>query len=158
MTANVSDSITEKTDIIDYLDTLKSNTSGNLIVIAVKDTPGLALNSLISASLQSLGLKANLKGQHGHSYVAAINGGKVIFERLGTDDTPVIYDTKVGKHTVHAESRVYLNGNVAVININSKDYAVNNRGLNIVVYKKSTGTVVDSVCFDTHVSDFTCSR
>lgn len=158
MTANLSDNISEKTDIIDYLDTLKNNMSGNLIIIAVKDTSGLALNSFISASLQSLGLQVNLEGQHGHSYIAAINGGKVIFEQLGTDDAPIVYNAKVGKHTVHAESRVYHNGNLAVININGKDYAVNNRGLNIVVYKKSTGTAVDSVCFDTHISDFTCSR
>ena len=116
------------------------------------------MNSFISASLQSLGLQVNLEGQHGHSYIAAINGGKVIFEQLGTDDAPIVYNAKVGKHTVHAESRVYHNGNLAVTNINGKDYAVNNRGLNIVVYKKSTGTAVDSVCFDTHISDFTCSR
>lgn len=158
ITSNISDDIAEKTDIIDYFQTLKSKTAGNLIVIAVKDTPGLALNSFVAEALRSMGLKTNLEGQHGHSYVAAINGGKVIFEQLGAEESPVIYDTKVGPHTVHAESRVYHNGNLAVININGKDYAVNSRGLNIVIYDKTKRKPIDSVCFDTHISDFTCFR
>ncbi len=158
ITSNLSDDLSQKTDIIDYFDHLRNNMNGNLIVIAVKDTPGLALNSFVAAGLQSLGLKSSLERQHGHAYVAAINGGKVIFEQLGTDESPVIYDAAFGKHTVHAESRVYHNGNLAIININGKDYAVNNRGLNIVVYDKVNRKPVDSVCFDTHISDFTCSR
>ena len=158
MTANISDDISQKTDIIDYLDALKNNTAGNLIVISVKDTPGLALNSFVAAGLKALGLKTNLEGQHGHAYVAALNGGKVIFEQLGQDSEPVIYDAKFGKHVVHAESRIYTNGNLSSVNINGKEYSVNSRGLNIVIYNKSTQTLIDSVCFDTHVSDFTCSR
>ena len=92
------------------------------------------------------------------SSITAVNGGKVIFEQLGAEESPVIYDTKVGPHTVHAESRVYHNGNLAVININGKDYAVNSRGLNIVIYDKTKRKPIDSVCFDTHISDFTCFR
>ena len=156
--SNLSNRLSEKTDIVDYLETLREKTAGNLIVIAVKDTPGLALNSFVSAGLQALGLKTSLMGQHGHSYLAVINGGKVIFERLGTDETPIVYDAKVGKNTIHAESRVYHNGNLAVININGKDYAINSRGLNIVLFDKANQEVLDSVCFDTHISDFTCTR
>jgi|GEM_PF-342525 len=158
MTANISDDLTKKKDIIDYLDTLANNTAGNIIVISVKDTPGLALNSFVASGLKALGLKTNLEGKHGHSYIAVLNGGKVIFEQLGEDSNPVVYDAKFGKFTVHSESRIYTNGNLSVININGKDYSVNSRGLNIVVYKKSDQTLVDSVCFDTHVSDFTCLR
>lgn len=158
MTANLSDDLSEKADIIDYLDSLKEKLAGNLVVIAVKDTPGLALNSFVATALQSLGLKKNLEGQHGHAYLAVINGGNVIFEQLRADDSPIVYDAAFGKHTIHAESRVYHNGNLAVININNKDYAVNSRGLNIVIYDKKQRKLIDSVCFDTHLSDFTCSR
>ena len=158
MTANISDDISAKNDIIDYLSALRDNTKGNVVVISVKDTPGLALNSFVVAGMNSLGLKTNLEGQHGHSYVAVINGGKVIFEKLGQNEEPTIYDTNIGQNTVHITSRVYRNGNEAVIEINGKNYSVNSRGLNIVVYNKASKTVIDSVCFDTHVSDFTCTR
>ena len=36
--------------------------------------------------------------------------------------------------------------------INGKEYAVNSRGLNIVVYDNINKCVVDSICFDTHAN------
>ncbi len=158
MVSNVSTSISDKTDIMDYLEVLKSQFRGNIIVVSVKDTPGLALNSFVVNKLTSLGLKENLEGKHGHSYVAVINGGKVIFEKLGENEEPTVYDGNVGKNSLHVVSRVYNNGNEASIQINGKEYAVNSRGLNIVIYNKTTMKPVDSVCFDTHISDFTCQR
>lgn len=41
-------------------------------------------------------------------------------------------------------------GNVSNIKVNNVEYSVNHRGLNIVVYDKRIGKIVDSVCFDTH--------
>lgn len=158
ITSNISDSLSDKTDLLDYLDCLKDNTRGNIIVISVKDTPGLALNSFVSAGLKALGLKTELVGQHGHSYIAVINGGKVIFEKLGENEDPTIFDKEFGNHKLHITSRVYRNGNEAIIEINGKNYAVNSRGLNIVVYNKTAKKAVDSVCFDTHESSYNCMR
>ncbi len=158
ITSNISDDISDKTDIIDYLETLKDNTKGNIIVISVKDTPGLALNSFVSSALKGIGLKTDLEGQHGHSYIAVINGGTVIYEKLGQGEEPLVYDKKVGNNTVHAESRVYNNGNESVIKINGKNYSINSRGLNIVIYNKASQSLTDSVCFDTHEANFNCTR
>ncbi len=158
MTENISSNLSDKTDLINYLDYLKKQTTGNIIVVCVKDTPGLALDTPVSERLQALGLKTNLEGKHSHSYIGVINGGKVIFEKLGQDDEPTECQLKIGVHDLYAVSRNYKNGNEAVIKINGKDYSVNERGLNIVVYNKATKTLVDSVAFDTHISGFTCKR
>ena len=48
-------------------------------------------------------------------------------------------------------------GNSCSIKINDKEYAINNRGLNIVVYDIIYHFVIDSVCFDTY-EGLVCSR
>ncbi len=153
-----SETLNDKTDIFSYITALKKNFKGNIIAIAVKDTPGLALSPAAAAELKTLGLRTDLQGQHGHSYAAVINGGKVIFEKLGAKDTPVVYDASFGTSNVYVTSRTYNNGNEAIIQINGKDHSVNSRGLNIVVYNKADKKLVDSVCFDTHETDFPCKR
>ncbi len=158
MTANISTNLEDKTDLLDYLDSLKAQTAGNIIVVSVKDTPGLALDSFVASRLNHLGLTTNLEAQHAHSYIGIINGGKVIFEKLGQNDEPTVYSSKVGKNTLYVTSRTYKNGNEAIIKINGKNYSVNSRGLNIVVFNKTMGKAVDSVCFDTHVNGFDCTR
>ena len=116
------------------------------------------MNSSIVADLNLLGLKTNLEGQHGHSYVAVINNGSVVYEQLGQNEEPIVFDTDIGPNRLHITSRVYKNGNEAVIDINGKNYSVNERGLNIVVYNKLTKSLVDSVSFDTHTNSFSCKR
>ncbi len=158
MNSTMTPKLSAKTDIKDYIPSLKDNRTGNIIVISVKDTPGLAMNSSIVADLNLLGLKTNLEGQHGHSYVAVINNGSVVYEQLGQNEEPIVFDTDIGPNRLHITSRVYKNGNEAVIDINGKNYSVNERGLNIVVYNKLTKSLVDSVSFDTHTNSFSCKR
>lgn len=155
---NISDNISDKTDILDYLDVLNKQKKDNLIIISVKDTPGLNLDSFIAQKLMALGLKTNLEGKHGHSYIAVIDDGNVAYENLGENLEPSVYQAKVGGHSLMVTSRVYKNGNESVINIDNKDYSVNKRGLNIVICNKASGYVIDSVSFDTHVKDSTCRR
>ena len=55
-------------------------------------------------------------------------------------------------------SKTYTKGNLSEIKIGSKDYSKNKRGLNIVIYDNQKEEIIDSVSFDTHVPEFTCSR
>ena len=158
MTTNINEEISDKTDLLEYLDCLKDELDKNLVIIAVKDTPGLALNSLVSEGLQALGLKTDLKAKHSHSYIAVINSGKVVYEKLGQDNQPTIYNGQIGSNSVYVTSRVYTNGNEAIIRINDKDYSINSRGLNIVIYNKDEHKLVDSVVFDTHIRTYNCRR
>lgn len=158
ISGNLSTNLSDKTDILDYLDLLQKQEKDNLVIVSVKDTPGLNLDSVIAQKLTALGLKTNLEGKHGHSYIAVIDDGNVIYENLGENLEPSVYQAKVGGHNLMVTSRVYKNGNESVIKIDNKDYSVNRRGLNIVVFNKTSGLVIDSVAFDTHVKDSTCLR
>lgn len=40
-------------------------------------------------------------------------------------------------------------GCVSSIIIDGKEYSINSRGINIVIYNNETNQVVDTVCFDT---------
>lgn len=158
MSGNLSKNLEDKTDIIDYLDTLSERKKDNIIIISVKDTPGLNLDSFTAQKLNALGLKTNLEGQHGHSYLAVIEDGNVIYENLGKDNEPSVYQAKVGGHDVHVTSRIYKNGNESIIKIDESNYSLNRRGLNFVVYDKVNNRLIDAVTFDTHQKSTPCHR
>lgn len=141
-----------------YIDILSQQEKGKLIIISVKDTPGLQLNTDTAKRLQKLGIKTDLCKKHSRSYVAVINNEEIVFEKLGEGLEPVTYRGKVGMYDLNVESRVYKNGNLSVIEFNGTDYSVNRRGLNIAVFDISNGALIDSVAFDTHVAGFDCYR
>ncbi|MBQ8170530.1 MAG: polysaccharide pyruvyl transferase family protein [Oscillospiraceae bacterium] len=146
------------TDIHWYLDLLCHYKDNLNIFIAVKDTPGLELNEKTAEKLMALGLKESLKDKHWHSYVAAIGRGNVLGELIDTEGKEINYEGMVDAVSVKLKSSAYNNGNIGSIMINGKEYAVQSRGLNIVVMDAATGVKLDSVCFDTHVADATCKR
>lgn len=49
-------------------------------------------------------------------------------------------------------------GNVSSIKVDDVEYSLNRRGFNFVVIDKSLGQVVDTVCFDLHLKEYTCNR
>lgn len=159
ISSNISTSLKDKIDIGDYLDTLKDQKSGKIIAVSVKDTPGLNLDSYIAAKLkESLGIKTNLEGKHAHSFAVVIDDGKIVYENLGKDLEPSVFRGRVSDHDVHVTSRVYKNGNEALIKIDESNYSVNRRGLNFVVYDKIERKLVDAVTFDTHQKNPPCHR
>ena len=44
------------------------------------------------------------------------------------------------------------------VKLGNTEYSKNLRGLNFVIVNNDTGEVIDSVVFDTHVPEFTCTR
>lgn len=144
----------------EYLTALKNFTSG-LIVIAVKDTPGFCFNECHHRAFLDLGLRENLVGKHWHGYAAAILDGSILFEVLGEKGAQVEKDLQMGRDKgihVHIESKPYISGDCAAIVINKRNYAVNKRGINIVVYDIRNHYVIDSVSFDTNVPEIFCAR
>ena len=59
-----------------------------------------------------------------------------------------LFDRMRNRYSVTSEGYRTGGGARAVITINDRNYAVNKRGLNIVVFDLVTQTVIDSVCFD----------
>lgn len=127
------------------------------IIISVRDTPGHKITPELSIMLQKLGLNEDLHSKHWHSYAAVINKKHVIFEKLSAENS-VYYETEILGTNITVFSAALKHGNKARIELIDKDYAINGRGLNIVVYDTINKKLVDSVCFDSHVKGIPCIR
>jgi hypothetical protein len=148
----------QEIDIHKYLAALRKKKKNYIVIIAVKDTPGLALNRNLERKITALGCKVKLSGNHWHSYIAVLNGGAPVHENISRKEEGLSWAGTVDDLAIEVLSQSYNRGNTASIKVDGIGYAVNGRGLNIVVIQKSSKQVVDSVCFDTHVPEFTCER
>lgn len=135
-----------ETDIYSYLDKLSN--PDYITIISARDEFSSKLDDEILKKLKNLGFKSDLKDKYRWSYIGVINSGSVIHEELKNDKinfNTQIDDLKIGVFSAGANSE-----NKSSIYIDNREYSQNLRGLNIVVYSKKIGRVVDSVCFDTY--------
>ena len=144
-------------NIYDYLKQL-ANLDKVLIGICIKDTAGYFFNDELQKHFKRLGLKKNLIKKFMVGYIAVINNGIVLHEAMSENNGYEEYFDSVDYQHLALVSKPYKSGNISKILINGIDYSVNRRGLNIVVFDHETQRVVDSVAFDTHVSNYTFSR
>ena len=154
----MSKKLSEIENINDYIDELIENMYDTLIIIAVKDTPGLALEKATADKFKEIGIKTDLSNKHGKSFLAVINKGCNEKEMLSCKDENVSYSEKIDDILILVKSSVYKKDNIAQISINHIDYAIDMRGINIVVYNWNKKKVLDTVCFDTHVKHNVCYR
>jgi hypothetical protein len=151
--------LAREADIRRYLARLDEMKRECLIAVAVRDTPGLALDEEIAQGLLHLGLTVSLRGKHWRSYIGVLDAGNAAHEALGAAEGDALFwAAAAGGLALEVESRSYPSGDLASIKIDGIDYAVNGRGLNIVVARKNSRLPIDSVCFDTHLPGFACSR
>lgn len=134
------------TDIFQYLSAIDQEEYS--IFIAVREEASAGLTPEMIQALQALGLKADLAGQNGCSYLAVISEGEIIeeagYERLTRSGT--IRNGKTGYEVTSAGAEY---GCMCSVLIDGVEYARNGKGLNIVVYNNISKTVVDSVRFAT---------
>lgn len=118
-----------------------------VIFIAAKDEASSAINDETVAVMKGLGLEFNLLNQYRHSYLAVIDGSRVVYEGV----EPVAQDFKYRfdgeKATVLSAG--YDAGNEASVEIGGTNYSYNMRGLNFVIYDKESDSVIDSFYVDT---------
>ncbi|MBQ1310377.1 MAG: hypothetical protein IIY55_00905, partial [Blautia sp.] len=144
------------------------------VVISAYDDAAGGLTEEIRAQMAELGLKNLSEIQEGESYLGIMDGGKVVldmgshektqgFQALGTYEKGEIrlFRTETLEKQEEAEtlnwskgffrvlSRGKYAGNAASININGWTYSNVKTGLNIVIMRKDTETIVSKVCFDT---------
>lgn len=142
-------------EYLSILETMKDQ----LIVIAVKDTPGFELTEAMDRQLKAIGITSDLTGKHWHGYIAVIHKGKPVYEELGEIDQAVAKQMEISPGLKLCVVSKPLNaGNDVEIAINGEDHAVKRRGLNIVVYDIQRRYVIDSVCFDTHDRSIAADR
>lgn len=146
----------QTTNLVSYLEIL--NNPDYTILIATRDDGVSALTDYTFQLLENLGVVTPLTEQpeysprtyYGQSYYAVLNPGQASVEEISTGELNYTGTTRDGLHSFTLHSRGYNVGDgVASITIDGTEYAMNRRGMNIVVYDNEAGEVVDSVAFDT---------
>lgn len=143
----VSSGIWAAQDLETYIEELR-NLRDIAVFISVKDEASRGLTDSMIMAMQSLGLQFDMRNQFQESYIAVIDNENVVYET--NSDELINYEYIIGHKRVALSSAGYLCGNVASIQIEGKEYALNKRGLNIAVYDKKNKIVLDSVSFDTY--------
>ena len=142
------DQLIQEKNFAAYCRMLKHFKDNILILIAVKDTPGFCLRADEQKAVKELGLEESFEGKHWHSYIAAINCGKVVTEKISVNDEDLEERLTAAKHEIRLFSSVYKKADTAKIIIDDINYAVNSRGFNFVIFDWNKEMVIDSVCFD----------
>lgn len=145
----------------EYLDKLIALDKNEYSVyIAVKDIQGYCLTPELTGKLKRLGFdKADILLKHiYHTFIGVIANGTVLAEKIGYNNDPVYFSTEINGQNVDIISMAWANGNIGSIKLGTVDYSKNKRGFNIVVVDNKDGLILDSVTFDTHIAEMTCSR
>ena len=139
-------------DIEQYLDIISLLPQKYALFMAVSDTPGNKMTDSVLSKLKKLGF-TRLERTLWKMYIGVIAGGNVIYDTVAENaNVPIEYkffDIHNGD-SFDIKSEPWKNGNQAVISVNGKDYSVNIRGINIVVYDVEKKEVVDSIGYDSH--------
>jgi hypothetical protein len=144
-----------------YLAALKNIANRYVLILAAKDTFGNNLDKNSRKLLSEIGVKNSLAtGEESRrSFVAVIDEGWNIYEKIGATKTAKdIFLAEIRGVKIDVKSAPFGGGNFAKIIIDGIDFAMNLRGINLVIYDKYSGTVVDSVAFDTFRKNVPLSR
>lgn len=149
---------THITEFTKYLDCLSRVKGKYIVCISVKDTPGVIFKPEFDPFLKNLGVSTSLVKKHWRPYIAVIDTGRTIYEKLGDISEQLIHEVIINGIRIRMTSAGFKSANLSEIIVNDEDFSQNRRGLNFVIIDKKTGMVVDSVCFDTNVGALTCTR
>ena len=129
----------------DYFDKLKN--TDYIILISGRDDVAWNWNESADNIFKRLGFKSDLYGKGHASFIGVIDNEKVIFEKCEFEQ--LAYETKLDNNLkVELLSAGYELGDTSSIKINDIEYALNKRGMNIVVYSKQQQQVIDQSCID----------
>ncbi len=142
-------------DLFCYIQLLALIKNNYIVALAVKDTPGDNLSSEIIGEIHALGFRG-FTSELWRTYVGVIDNGNCVCDLLNkAREEPVSFscaDLASGCN-IQISSMAWRHGNKAEIIIDNIDYAVNMRGINIVVFDASKKQLIDSVAFDYHISE-----
>ena len=136
-------------DLRSYLSDLENVGEDLIIITSVKDE-GSCLMPYISEQLSALGISTDFSDRYRQSFISvyemssgysyeAISPDQLLFH--SDSDLPII---------IEVSSAGFEVGNEASIKIDGEEYAINSRGLNVVIYDKVLGIVCDSFSVDTY--------
>lgn len=147
--------LTKITDIYEYTSWLQDERYS--VFIAVKGEGSEALNNEILGGFRQLGIAMPLEGAFEMSYYAVADGEN-IREEVSWESLSVSGSLRDGIVPYSVTSEGKACGNSCSIKIDGDKYAVNGKGLNIVVYNNEIRKVIDSVCFNMSSQEHTATR
>ena len=137
----------ERKDLAAYL-TQMSSDEDHVIFLSIMDEGTRGLSAEEIDLLKTLTGGTDLSGRYRMSYLAVIDG-QTVTEQKGyayLTENGILSD---GETNYTIVSGGFENGNTASIIVRDVEFARAERGLNIVVYDKKAGLVVDTQVFDT---------
>ena len=136
--------ISDITDFMAYIDELKRGQYS--FIVSIKDEGTSGLTEYGREKLAEAGFNTSFGWKYRNSFIAVFDEGRNIFEKI--DENKLTYDASLSDGTAYSIiSEGLLSGNLASIQINGQEYAMNRRGMNFVVIEN--GKVIDTVAFDT---------
>lgn len=139
-------SLEVESDITEYLDILKHNSSDLIIYISTSGIDSNEPSHIYLTSFQNLGLQFNLSDISNNAYIAVIDKGVVIYE--GLSDFSVQnrgITSEIHQEYLLESNSVYSNPSSSIY-IGGSNFSMNQPGINIVVCDSISGYVIDSVC------------
>ncbi len=150
-----SKSLSEQRDFFSYLQELMGKNYSIFFSIREEGTRELVGPAL--EQLRRLGLTTDFADKYRYSYLAVIDQGTMKEEKVGKEVLESDGNLSCGL-TYTVKSGGYESGWIgASLVLDGKEYAMNHRGLNILVYDDAVGKVLDTVAFDT-CSGLVCYR
>lgn len=126
-----------------------------VVFITVNNDAARKLSEVQRVCFESIGLEELANLEFRDSYIGIIENGKVTYETVkrynsGKKGESISYSGDYGSEIKYEiKSGGYNNGRIASVMVNGEELAVNERGINVVVYNTSLQKVIDSVAFDT---------
>lgn len=145
-------------NFIEYLQKLVRDYKDKTIFITVKDDIGGCIDDEDRTALKVLGLQTDFSDVFRHSYLAIIESGNISYEALS--NRYLSYSNNLAMSGISYKlisSNWHTNSNASIM-IDNKEYAINQRGMNIVVYDEENKMVLDRVCFDLDAYPHVCIR
>lgn len=141
--------IKEIDDIHIYLDTIQMIKDDCIVLLAVKDTVGDCLSNTVLKQLNDLGFK-NINKTTWRMYAGILSKEICIDKVANVNEEPINETIMINHHSIEISSNSWRKKNIAQIIVNGVDYAVNIRGINIVIIDRTNGNLVDSIGYDSH--------
>lgn len=169
----MKDSLNQARHMPDYLETLADDAGGRngepvgdaLVLITLRGTvDSEIMTENRAALLQECGVKQDLNKWEGHSWLAVIDGGKVVYESTPSGkDFADSYEGVSGKlrYSVKSGREDEETGKIhtdASILVNGMEYASEEKGLHFAVFDKTTGELMDSCMINIHSKSVGCSH
>ena len=147
------DSMKIISDVDIYLDVLYLLRYSLTIIVSVKDTCGFYEDSETLLRLKRLGFKS-YPSKLQNVYLGIMINNMNFIDMSGTPQDFLEFKSSLFGMNFHLVSSSFICGNKSMIEINSVDYSLNDRGLNIVVIHSQTSSIIDSISYDSHLMDY----